>query len=217
MYPSLFCHLHHCPDFSFNLSSLLDSFWIAFPFLQVSFLVTKIKDLTGKPGLPLPTLLATKFSCCISYCLVEVGDRWVHIIIFIYQHGKKCKSTTSSCLKSTQCFRKLLDVNPYNNDNNNNVFVFRGLHIKYNALTIGWVGFIDFLRCVWKVIFIMSWSLPIFAPGSVLGLADLISGRNRCFTKMQSIWLWCVPSWLCHVHLLDSLRLPRMFASASLL
>ena len=37
-------------------------------------MVTKIKDLRGNQRLPLPALLAKKFSCCVSYCLVEVGD-----------------------------------------------------------------------------------------------------------------------------------------------
>ena len=36
-------------------------------------MVTKIKDLRGNPGLPLPALLAKKFS------LVEVGDYGVQI------------------------------------------------------------------------------------------------------------------------------------------
>ena len=65
---------HLCPDLSFNLSIVSVSFWLAFRFLQVSSLVTKIKDLRSNPGLPLPALLAKKFSCCVSYCLVEVGD-----------------------------------------------------------------------------------------------------------------------------------------------
>ena len=42
-------------------------------------MITKIKDLRGNPGLPLPALLAKKFSCCVSYCLVEVGDHGVQI------------------------------------------------------------------------------------------------------------------------------------------
>ena len=95
LYPSLFCHLHRCPDLSLNLSIVFDSFWLASLFLQVSSLFTKIKDHRQNPGLPLPTLLAKKFSCsallvrkfncCVSYCLVEVGDHGVQISIFIYQ------------------------------------------------------------------------------------------------------------------------------------
>ena len=41
-------------------------------------------------------------------------------------------------------------------------------------LIIGWVGFLEFLRRVWKVIITMSWSLPTSAPGNVLVLAVLI-------------------------------------------
>ena len=29
----------------------------------------------GNPGLPLPALLAKKFSCCVSYCLVDRVSR----------------------------------------------------------------------------------------------------------------------------------------------
>ena len=54
----------------------------------------------GNPGLPLPTLLAKKCSCCVSYCLVEVGDHGVQISIFIYPSSKRCKSTTYSSLES---------------------------------------------------------------------------------------------------------------------
>ena len=47
-----------CPDISFNLFIVFGSFWLASVFLQVSAWVTKIKDLRGNPGLPLPALLA---------------------------------------------------------------------------------------------------------------------------------------------------------------
>ena len=56
----------------------------------------------------------------------------------------------------------------------------------------------------------MSWLFPTSAPGNVLVLAVLIPERNRFFTKIYSIWLWCVPSGLCYVHLLDGLWLPRV-------
>ena len=128
LYPSFFCHLHLCSDLSFNLSIAFGSFWLASHFFQVSSLVTKIKDLMGNPGLPLPTLLAKKFSFCFSHCLVEVGDHGVQISI--------CKARSNQIL--------------------------------------GWVGFLDFLRQVWKVIITISWSL----------LAVLIPERNRFFTKM---------------------------------
>ena len=59
-------------------------------------MVTKIKDLRGNPGLPLPALFAKKLSCCVSYCLVEVGDHGIQISIFIYQCSKSCKTTTYS-------------------------------------------------------------------------------------------------------------------------
>ena len=40
-------------------------------------LVSKIKDLRGNPELPLPSLFAKKFSCCVSYRLVEVDDQLI--------------------------------------------------------------------------------------------------------------------------------------------
>ena len=51
-------------------------------------------------------------------------------------------------------------------------------------LILGWIGFLEFLRHVWKVIITMSWLLPASAPGNVLVLAVLIPERNRFFTKM---------------------------------
>ena len=76
--------------------------------------VTKIKNLRRNSGLPLPALLAKKFNCCVSYCIVEVGDYGVQISIFIYQCDKRCKSTTYSCLESTHhCWIiQLLDAKP---------------------------------------------------------------------------------------------------------
>ena len=100
LYPCLFCHLYLWPDRSFNLSIVFGSFWLASLFLQVSSLVTKIKDLRGNPGLSLPALVAKKFSCCVSYRLV--GNHGVQISIFIYQCRKRCKSTIYSCLESTR-------------------------------------------------------------------------------------------------------------------
>ena len=103
-----------CPDRSFNISTVFGSFWLASLFLQVSSMVTKIEDLRGNPGFPLPALLAKKFSCCVSNCLVEVGDHGVQIGIFIYQCSKRYKCTTYSCLESTHhCWIiQLLEVKP---------------------------------------------------------------------------------------------------------
>ena len=145
LYPSFFCHLHLCSDLSFNLSIAFGSFWLASHFFQVSSLVTKIKDLRGNPELPLPTLLAKKFSFYFSHCLVEVGDHGVQISI--------CKATTYSCIA-------LINLGSFSFSRSNQI--------------LGWVGFLDFLRQVWKVIITISWSL----------LAVLIPERNRFFTKM---------------------------------
>ena len=116
LYPSHFCHIYLCPVLSFNHSIVFSAFWLTSLFLQVSSLVTNIKDLRGNPGLPLPALLAKTFSCCVSYCLVEVVtmEESVQISIFIYQCSKRCKSTTYSYLESTHhCWIfQLLEVKP---------------------------------------------------------------------------------------------------------
>ena len=114
LYPRSFRQLHLCPGLSLNLSIVFGSFWLVSLVLQISSLVTKIKELRHNQGLPLPALLIKKFSCFVSYCLVKVGDRRVRISIFIYQHGKRCKSTTYSCLGRTyRCWIiQLLYVKP---------------------------------------------------------------------------------------------------------
>ena len=94
-------------------------------------MVTEIKYLRRNQG------LAKKFSCCVSYCLVEAGDHGVQISIFIYQRGKRCKSTTCSCLESTH-----------------HCWIVQLLVVKPDSWLV-WVGFLDFLRRVWKVIITM--------------------------------------------------------------
>ena len=84
-----------------SLSSLAPSSSTLF-FFRSRFLVTKIKDLRGKPRVPLPTLFAKTFSCCASYRFVEVSGHGVQISISIYQRGKGCKSITYRCLESTR-------------------------------------------------------------------------------------------------------------------
>ena len=78
------------------------------------FFRSRLWSLRSNPRLPLPALLAKKFSCCVSYCLAEVGDHGVQISIFIYQHSKRCKSITYSCLENTHyCWIiQLLEVKP---------------------------------------------------------------------------------------------------------
>ena len=82
LYPSLFCHLHLCHGLCFHLSITFDSFWLASLFSSGLVLSRHNPE------------LAKKFSCCITYRLVEVGDHGFHVSTFIYQHGKRCKSIT---------------------------------------------------------------------------------------------------------------------------
>ena len=92
----VFFSIFICPDLSCNPSIVFGSFWLASPFSGL-----KGQGSQCNPRLPLRALLAKKFSCCVSYCLVEVSDHAVQISIFIYQRNKRCTSTTFSCLEST--------------------------------------------------------------------------------------------------------------------
>ena len=82
LYPIHFCHLHLCPDLSFNLSTVTGSFWLASLFLQISSLVTMIKDLKGNTGLPLPTLLEIVSFCPFSLPPSVVG--WLRFVIVAF-------------------------------------------------------------------------------------------------------------------------------------
>ena len=113
-YPGLFCYSHLCPDFSVDLFIIVSSFKLVSLFLQVSALVTKIKDIRGNLELPLTTLFVEKFYRGVCYRLVEVGDHVVPISTVIYQRGKWCKSATYCCLESTHHREiiQLLEVKP---------------------------------------------------------------------------------------------------------
>ena len=71
LYPSLFCHLHLCPDLLFNLSIVSGSFWLASLFLQISSLVTKIKDLRRNPRLPLRRCLSRSLAAVSVTALLK--------------------------------------------------------------------------------------------------------------------------------------------------
>ena len=59
---------------AFNLSTVFGSFWLASLFLQVSSLVTKIKDLRGNPGLPLPAWVTMESRSASSSSSVARGE-----------------------------------------------------------------------------------------------------------------------------------------------
>ena len=136
------CHLHLCPDLSFNLSIVFGSFWLAFLFRRC-----------------LP-----RSSAAVS---VTVLMKWVTM------ESRSASSSTSIArganLPPIVACKTLITVGLFSFSRSN--------------LILGWVGFLEFLRRVWKVIITMSWLLPTSAPGDVLVLAVLISERNRFFTK----------------------------------
>ena len=99
---------------SLLLKELIFVFYLAPSGSPLFFFRSRLWSLRGNPELPLPALLAKKFSYCVSYCLAEMGDHGVQISIYIYQHSKRCKSTTYIYLESTHyCWIiQLLEVKP---------------------------------------------------------------------------------------------------------
>ena len=148
----------------------------------------------GYPRASSSALLAKKFSCCVSYCLVEVGDQGVQNIIFIYQRSKRCKSTTYSCLESTHhCWIiQLLEVRPDS--------------------WLGW--FLWILKACLE-----SHHHHVMVASNIYTLECSGSGSFNTWTEPGFFYQDVVKLVLmcCHVHLLDGLWLPRVFASTKLL
>ena len=162
LYPSLFCHLHICPDLSFDLSVVFGSFSLASFFLQVLSMVTRSRISGVTQGFLLPSSAAVSVTALLKWVTME---------------SRSASSSTSVArganLPPIVVWKALITVGSFS-------------FLRSN-LILGWVGFLEFLRRVWKVIITMSWSLPTSAPGNVLVV--LIPERNRSFTKMSSIWL----------------------------
>ena len=182
------CHLHLCLDLSFNLSIVFGSFSSGLVF--------------GHSGVTQGFL----FRRCLPRSSAAVSVTGTALLKLVTMESRSASSSTSIArganIPPIVAGKALITVGSFSFSRSN--------------LILGWVGFLE-LRRVWKVIITMSWLLPTSAPGNVLVLAVLIPERNRFFTKMLSVWLWCVPSGLCHVHLPDGFWLPRVFASTKLL
>ena len=116
LYPSLFCHLHLCTDLSFNLLRVFGPFWLTSLLLQVSAMVTKIKDLKdlrGNPWLPLPRFLPRRLAAASVTALLT----WVTMESRSASSSSsvvRCKSTTYICLENTHhCWIiQLFEVKP---------------------------------------------------------------------------------------------------------
>ena len=160
LYPSLFCHLHLCPDLSFNLSIVFVSFWLASLFF--SGLVFCHSGVTQ----------GFLFRRCLPRSSAAVSV--TALLKWVTSESRSASSSTSRArggnLPPIVAWKALITVGLFGFSRSN--------------LILGWVGFLEFLRRVWKVIITMSWLLPKSAPGNVLVLAVLIPERNRFFTKM---------------------------------
>ena len=153
------CHLHLCPDLSFNLSIVFGSFWLASLFF--SGLVF------GHSGVTQGVLFHRCLPGSSAAVSVTVLLKWVTM------ESRSASSSTSIArganLPPIVAWKTLITVGLFSFSRSN--------------LILGWVGFLEFLRRVWKVIITMSWLLPTSAPGDVLVLAVLIPEGNRFFTK----------------------------------
>ena len=125
LYPSLFCHLHLCPDLSFNLSIVFGSFWLASIFLQVSSLVTKITHLRGY-----------LFRRCLSRRSAAVSV--TALLKWVTMESRSASSSTSVArganVQPIVAWKSFITVGSFSFSRSN--------------LILGWVGFLDFLRRV---------------------------------------------------------------------
>ena len=127
---------HLCPDLSFNISIVFGSFWLAFLFLQVSSLVTKIKDLRGHQGF--------LFWRCLPRSSAAVSV--TSLLKCVTMESRSVSSSTSVArsanLQPIVALKALIIVGSFSFSKSN--------------LVLGRIGFFEFLRRVWKVIITMS-------------------------------------------------------------
>ena len=159
LYPSLFCHLHLCPDLSFNLPIVFGSFLLFFR----SRLWSQRSRISGvTQGFP--------FRRCLPRS--SAAESVTALLKWVTMESRSASSSTSvgrgANLLSIVACKAFKTVGSFSFSRSN--------------LILGLVGFLEILRRVWKVIITMSWSFPTSAPGNVL--AVLIPDRNRFFTKM---------------------------------
>ena len=161
LYPSLFCHLHLCPDLSFNLSIVFGSPLFFFR----SRLCSQRSRISG-------VTQGFLFQRCLPR---NSAARSVTALLkWVTMESRSVSSSTSIARGANPppiiAWKALITVGSFSFSRSN--------------LILGWVGFLEFLRRVRKVIITMSWSLPTSAPGNVLVLAVLIPQRNGFFTKI---------------------------------
>ena len=162
LYPSLFCHPHLCPDLSFNLSIVFGSFWLALFFFR-SRLWSHRSRISG-------VTQDFLFRHCLPRSSAAVSD--TALLKWVTMESRSASSSISVARGATLPTKVAWKV----------LIIVESFSFLRSNLILGWVGFLEFLRRVWKVIITMSWSLPTSAPGNVLVLAVLIPERNRFFT-----------------------------------
>ena len=60
-------------------------------FLSSLPIVAQTKNFCMDPGFILPAMFAKDLTDCFSHCCVEDGNHWIHICIFIFHDGERCK------------------------------------------------------------------------------------------------------------------------------
>ena len=154
LYLSLFCHLHLCPDLSFNLSIVFGSPFFFFR-SRLWSQRSRISEVTH----------GFLFRRCLPRSSAALSV--TALLKWVTMESRSASSSTSVArgpnLPAIVAWKALITVGSFSFSRSN--------------LILGWVGFLEFLRRVWKDIITTSWSLPTSAPGNVLVLADF-------FTKM---------------------------------
>ena len=128
LYPSLFCHLHLCPDLSFNLSVVFGYFCLASLFLQVSSLVKRSRISVVTQGFLFRRCLPRSSAAVSATALLK----WVTM------ESRPASSSTSVArganLPLIAAWKALITVGSFSFSRSN--------------LILGWVGFLEFLRRV---------------------------------------------------------------------
>ena len=86
---------------------------------------------------------------------------------------------------------------------------FGFLNLLNSTISLGWVGFLTFLRRTRKVIVTRPWSLPLLSRKADCHVDDISWLEPLPHIDVSNL-VWCFLSGLCHVHLLDCLWEPMV-------
>ena len=130
-------------------------------------------------------MFAKDLTGCFSHCCVEGGDHWVCVCIFVARDDDRCKLPAYHSLEGFQ-----------------HIGILQLFEVKLESCVFRLADLFqakaeDHHQQVMITSNVCSWKRSV--------LALFTSDRMRFLARMQSIWLWCCPFWLCLVHLLDAL------------